>query len=85
MKYVVAAKVKQRREKHVKDVISAKAKQRLAKHVKYEIFAHTKQSLEKLVKHVPFPAQKKENDMFSLKIIVNTVVCAKTSRGSKSS
>ena len=45
-------------------MISAKAKQRLAKHVKYEIFAHTKQSLEKLVKHVPFPAQKKENDMF---------------------
>ena len=46
--------------------MSAKAKQRLAKHVKYEIFAHTKQSLEKFEKHVPFPAQKKGNDMFSI-------------------
>ena len=67
---MVAAKVKQRREKHVKNVISAKAKQRLAKHVKYKIFAHTRQSLEKLVKHVPFPAQKKENDVFSFKTSV---------------
>ena len=64
MKHVVAAKVKQGREKHVKDVNSAKAKQRRAKHVKYDILAHTKQSLETLEKHVPFPAQKKENNMF---------------------
>jgi len=64
MKYAVTAKVKQRREKHVKNVISAKAKQRLAKHANYVVFAHTKRSLEKLVKHVPFSAQKTENDMF---------------------
>ena len=67
MKYVVAVKVKQRREKHVKPVISGKAQQRLAKHVIYEIFTHTKRSLEKLVKHLPFPAQKKENNMFFIK------------------
>ena len=67
MKYVVAAKVKQRREKPVKPVISGKAQQRLAKHVKYEIFAHTKRMLEKLVKHVPFLPQKKQNEMFFIK------------------
>ena len=38
MKHVVAAKVKQGREKQIKDVISGKALQRLAKHVKKRSF-----------------------------------------------
>ena len=61
---MVAAKVKQGREKQIKDVISGKALQRLAKHVKNVVFAHTKRSLEKFVKHLPFPAQKKGNVTF---------------------
>ena len=81
---MVAAKVKQGREKQIKDLISGKALQRLAKHVKNVVFARTKRSLEKLVKHLPFPAQKKGNDTFALKHTVNIMVCAKASRGSKS-
>ena len=61
---MVAAKVKQGREKQIKDVISGKALQRLAKHVKELVIAHTKRSLDKLVKHMLFPAQKKGNETF---------------------
>ena len=61
---MAAAKVKQGREKQIKDLISGKALQRLAKHIKELVFAHTKQSLEKPVKHLLFLAQKKGNDTF---------------------
>ena len=63
---MVAAKVKQGREKQIKEVISGNALQRLAKHLKSVVFAHTKRSLEKLVKHLPSPVQKKGNETFSI-------------------
>ena len=60
---MVAAKVKQGREKQVKDMISGKVLQRLAKRIKNIVFAHTKRSLEKLVKTKNL-AQKKGNETF---------------------
>ena len=81
---MVAAKVKQGREKQVKDVISGKALQRLAKHAKKRSFRAHEAEPRKAYKHVPFPAQKKGNVTFLIETYnKNTMVCAKANRGSK--
>ena len=61
---MVAAKVKQGREKQIKDVISGKALQRLAKYVKNVLFAHTKRSLEKLINTCLFLFKRREMARF---------------------